>query len=224
MTGKQHQIVGIGFGVASAIIMTGAGIDYGFTSAITSAIGCWLPDMDHNSSKLGRKRKALTTATKKTINVVSIAIIILAIVGLAARYFTDYIVPFSNSQLIIAIALVLALRKLFFILGNNKGIQWMAKHRGLMHTLIVPAIMYVFTGSLDGLLYSLMMGLTVGYCSHLFADTFTVAGCPLLFPLTTMCIHFTNWESTKDKKKIDKCSKVLAVLAVVAAIVYTILF
>lgn len=68
-----------------------------------------------------------------------------------------------------------------------KALKGMAGHRGFTHCLIFPAILaflYLNLGQLNW-----MLGLLVGYLSHLAIDMLNDKGIPVLFPLTTKKIH-----------------------------------
>jgi membrane-bound metal-dependent hydrolase YbcI (DUF457 family) len=67
-----------------------------------------------------------------------------------------------------------------------------------MHTLIPPAFILIaaYATNFPFWKYSLI-GLFVGYCSHLLADMLTVEGCPILWPFTRKNIHLLPLK-TKD--------------------------
>lgn len=79
------------------------------------------------------------------------------------------------------------------------------KHRGITHTLLVPAICtaIMYTVSAIPLLASLVFGFMFGWVIHIFADWFNGKGVPILWPLTSkkFCvpvIHFSagTWKET----------------------------
>jgi membrane-bound metal-dependent hydrolase YbcI (DUF457 family) len=68
---------------------------------------------------------------------------------------------------------------------------WMFRHRGIMHTNLVPAGLIILSFNVtDMYLQQALMTLAAGYVLHLFADCLTRRGCPVLFPLTRHNIHF----------------------------------
>lgn len=79
-------------------------------------------------------------------------------------------------------------------------------HRGITHTLLVPAIvaaiMYGTSYSLgvyqniSTLLMSLLFGFEMGWCMHIFADLFNGKGCPVLWPFTKKKIHIMDLPSS----------------------------
>lgn len=78
-------------------------------------------------------------------------------------------------------------------------------HRGITHTLLVPAIvgalMYVLPvyfstfKAIDSFLMSLLFGWEVGYLMHLFADMFNGKGIPLFWPLFKKKVHVADFPS-----------------------------
>lgn len=213
MNGVQHKTVGIGFGIAGAyVVMVGGNEPMGAIIAATSVIGCMLPDIDHDKTKIGRKRKWFTETATTVVNVVIFAGIMLSLIAgfLVFKGFVDFGV--SPIMLLICaggLALTAVVKK---VIGDSKLFKWATKHRGFMHTLIVPVFIYIGMMASDYPAYHYgMMGIFVGYISHLFADMLTVEGCPVLFPLTRNNIRIMRLK-TKDKK----CSKVAFIVSVLA--------
>ena len=67
--------------------------------------------------------------------------------------------------------------------GNRwyfRPLQWMTKHRGILHSLIFALLLSLIVGS-----FSLWagFGFFIGYLSHLFLDCFTKSGVRLFWPL-----------------------------------------
>lgn len=200
MTGAQHKVVGIGVGIAAAYAFVQTNNEPAAAIvAAGSAIGCWLPDMDHDMTKLGRKRKVLTNLTNTMASIVvlggivaSLGLIILMTLGIR-----DYGIDTKLLYVCAGGLALLAIASKF--IKNSKTFRWATKHRGLMHTLLVPALMCTALRVSDYPVYTyIVIGLIVGYCSHLFADMLTVEGCPILFPITKKNFRFLKLR-TKDK-------------------------
>lgn len=177
----------------------GYGDPYGLLILPASAVGCMLPDIDHDMTKIGRKRKVITNLTTKTLNLLILAGVliagILAIVTMLG--FKNYGIEADKLMLIAIGFIIIAVAKKFIY--NSKTFQWATRHRGLMHTLLVPVLLYFAIGVSDFPLWKYsVLGLCVGYCSHLFADMLTVEGCPVLFPITKRNIRFMTLR-TKNK-------------------------
>lgn len=201
MTGVQHKIVGTGAGIAAAYItVVGLEQPIGGLMVLTSMVGCMLPDIDHDKTKIGRKRKLVTELSGKTLNVLIYGGMILGVVlAIALTYgFVNFgIDPFSLVVGVGGLLLVAVVKK---VILNNKTVRWAAAHRGLMHTLVVPVLLFFLMRMSDFSLWHYgIMGLMIGYCSHLFADMQTVEGCPILFPLTKNNVRIMRLR-TKEKR------------------------
>lgn len=219
MNGKQHKVIGIGFGVAGALIMYKQFNDpYAILIAPMSAIGSMLPDIDHDRTKIGRTRKAVTTVTNKTINILLVlGVILSAVVTIITMIgLRDY--GISQTKLLIVCSgfmVVIILKK---SIANSSTYKWGTRHRGIMHTLVMPVILYVASTASSFPLYRYtMLGLFVGYCSHLFADMLTVEGCPILWPITRKNIRLMKLK-TKDKS-CTTASRVVFVLTVALGLI-----
>lgn len=200
MTGAQHKIVGTGAGIAAAyVLVAGMNEPVGALVVGTSIVGCMLPDIDHDKTKIGRKRKFVTELSGKVLNTLIYGGIFLGACLVLALTYGLVNFGIDPSKLIIGIiglALVAIIKKLIV---QNSLVQWAAKHRGLMHTLVVPVLLYILMGvSPFSVWHYGIMGLLIGYCSHLFSDMQTVEGCPILFPLTKNNVRIMRLR-TKDK-------------------------
>ena len=221
MTGAQHKVVGIGVGIAASYAFVKTSNDT--TAAIVavgSAIGCWLPDMDHDMTKLGRKRKVLTNLTSKMASIVvlggivgSVALIILMMFGIR-----DYGIELNLLYISAGGLIILAIASK--LIKNSKTFRWATKHRGLLHTLIPPAIMCTALYVSDYPIYRyVVIGLIVGYISHIFSDMLTVEGCPILFPISKNNIRFLKLR-TKDKS----CTVAAWTVAILSCVISYLVF
>ena len=182
MHGYQHKRMGIaaGVGVAAYCLMSGNAPETLMASAITIPFGAMLPDIDSDTSALGRSRKAVTTTSSR----------ILKIGLLAAVVLTTFNV-YSTSGVLKAI-----LNLFYFGIGaflicmiqRNKHIKkllgFITMHRGIMHTLmpaiaIIGATLWVEN---QVLVYA-MYGVAAGTIVHLIGDMGTVDGAPILWPI-----------------------------------------
>lgn len=75
------------------------------------------------------------------------------------------------------------------------------KHRGITHTLLVPAILtFIMTISMNYIQYqfiglmlnSLLFGLIFGWTMHIFADLFNRKGVPIFWPITKHHFHIAT--------------------------------
>lgn len=79
-------------------------------------------------------------------------------------------------------------------------------HRGITHTLLVPAIVGILMYLVNTiffpyknillLLESLLFGFEVGWLAHIFADLFNGKGCPLLWPIMRGKVHIMDLPSS----------------------------
>lgn len=187
MMGVQHKVVGVGFGLATAIYATqGLGDPVGVWALATATVGCMLPDIDHDRSKIGRKRKFVVDLSGKVLTAITVGAIILGAIIIGFMFVGMKESDTNVDTLLTGIAGIIAFAILRKVVTNNKTFKWMAHHRGLMHTLIPPVILLVLCFVSDYPVWRwTFIGLFIGYLSHLIADMLTVEGCPILWPITT---------------------------------------
>ncbi len=187
MMGVQHKTVGVGFGMALTMYLSAQGDPLSILALAGSTVGCMLPDIDHDRSRLGRKRAFVTRVSGNILT----GLVTAGIIGATALLIFTIIQmdkPEANtsvSQILLVLMGLILFTVLRKAIGNSKTFRWATKHRGLMHTLLLPAILaYASTASSAPVWRDFFLGLTIGYCSHLLADMLTVEGCPILFPLS----------------------------------------
>lgn len=215
MNGKQHKLIGIGAGVLGASILYKTNQDPTVVvTVVGSAVGSMLPDMDHDMTKLGRKRKVITNISGKALSIIIILAVIASMILIGALVLGGIDYGFDLTTLCIVLGGAVFMLILKKVIGNSKTFRWAIKHRGFMHTLCIPAVLVsaTFITPLP-LFYDFILGLAIGYCSHLFADMLTVEGCPILFPLSRSNIHILSLR-TKNKS----CT-VAAIMVFIACIV-----
>lgn len=214
MNRPQHTTVGIGMGVGSSLVAFAATRDiFSLASFFGSFFGCTFPDWDHDLTKEGKVRKQVFQLTGKLLTVIAVlgtAFLAYAIIKMP-DLIERYNISTDRAMLYLMVCVVFLLAKK--VLSNNKLVKWACKHRGLMHTLIVPLLLGIgiFTLKIPFIGY-LLYGTLTGFCSHLIADCFTTEGCPLLFPLTRKNIRVPGFNYASKDPKLYTVSKVLAVL------------
>lgn len=223
MNGRQHQTVGIGAGIGTGLALFSLTNDPFalIGTAVGSAIGCWGPDIDHDKTKIGRKRKAVTTVFKWTSSLLFWVVLAGVVIGVIMSI--GNIITYSKdimSMLISGVGIIF----LFLIgrkLTQSKLFKWATDHRGFMHTLAVPLLLGWLAYSVQGsVLFYPVVGFLNGYVSHLIADMFTVSGCPILFPLTRKCIRIPGLNFTSKNPKLNWIAKLLAFAWVVAGFMF----
>ena len=185
MTGKSHSAIGIAAGIAFGIYGIRQG-DVSFAAGIlTAPLAAMLPDIDHSGSKIGKLRK----------RVASLIMLLLGLAFVGVIVYFGMQLPYERTNLpALGLGVVLPMVLLFFLSKNRviaKSLRFVSKHRGLMHTLLIPACALIAALFIEeGFLRILTYGFVIGYVSHIFADCLTIKGCPILFPLTTKQIRF----------------------------------
>lgn len=182
MSGKSHFVLGCTTAVAIAYLGLKDNNASQVVMALTVPFGAMLPDIDHDRTKLGRKRLEIVTWAKRAIAAVCIAYVVnllyLIIVKGADPMYT--IIGSVTSVGPIALCILVASNPMF----KNKT-KFFRKHRGIMHTLFPIAGMLIGAHMLrGGFMSMLLIGVSIGYVTHLIADQETVMGNPLLWPLT----------------------------------------
>lgn len=198
MMGKTHKAIGLATGVAVTLYgIKNFGEPLFALASLTASLGAILPDIDHNSSNLGKKRKKVVSFTSAMIKVASIVSVFA--IGLICVLNEDY-----KSLSILLLSVLLAALFIVFMSMSKTGAKlkkFSTKHRGIMHTLLVPALLTIPLFFVkEYYITAPIVGLIGGYVSHLAADMFTLSGVPILFPLTMRNISLlpvktgTVWE------------------------------
>lgn len=180
MNGQTHRAIGTVVGVAMVLYGVQTNEPLYALGMATAPLGAMLPDIDHDKTKLGRARKM----TEHIINTVTLIIFVASIILTVLVGFIDgTLLPLLFKSLIYIVppcAIV--------VMVNSPKMRtkyhFFHKHRGIMHTLAVPVCLCVGAVMIDNtFLNPLILGLALGYLSHLFADCMTVSGCPLGWPI-----------------------------------------
>lgn len=183
MQGSTHKAIGFaaGAGIVTYAVLTGRPLmAFGI---ITAPAGAMLPDIDHHNSKLGRTKDKLFSLIK----VISLGAMICALVVLAISVILGILnVTASICLSVIGVGLLINITLSDYL---AKKFPFLTKHRGIMHTLVLPVIMLLFCNMTKyDIPRSLVFGLAIGYLSHLYADSLTVEGCPLVWPISKECV------------------------------------
>lgn len=212
MTGKTHKAIGVAAGVAFSIY----GIRHGNVAAVLGMVAApmaaMLPDIDHGGSRIGKTRKMVANL------VVAAAIVAIVI---AAWIYSSYIDSYRT--LILTLLIVAIPIALLFGISQTKfgrrNIAFATKHRGIMHTLLLPFVMFFAVGFINEIYFRiLVLGATLGYLSHILADCFTVNGCPILFPITKKNISLLKIRTGSVEEKI--CAAIIITLILVIGFVF----
>lgn len=183
LTGKTHKAIGVATGVAMVIYSVGVGEPIYALGILTAPVGAMLPDIDHNSSKLGSARKAAIDKLKVVMSVMSAIsfLLCLLVIGLSGNL--------NLAGVFFSVALVCLLTVITSSERILNHFPFLKKHRGIMHTLVVPVVMSIgFLTTEYSVVAALLAGCILGYVSHIVADCLTKMGCPIAFPLSKECI------------------------------------
>ena len=209
MTGQSHRAIGTAAGAAIALYGVVQG-EYVFTLAlVTAPLAAMLPDIDHGSARIGKIRKLMAN-----IIVTVAAVAIVAAAWLHGRFILD------NHTTLLMVGLGVVIPTFFlFKLSQTRWVRdtwgFVTKHRGIMHTLIIPicaasATIYIT----DRYFLVLTYGFLAGYMSHIIADCLTVKGCPILFPLLKRNFRISNVKTGTKTERVHAIILIAAILLV----------
>jgi len=181
MTGKTHKAVGLCVGIA----FTYWGIKtYGdpmfAISTVASTVGAMLPDIDHDNSKIGSERKIVVAAASKILS----ALFGLVVIAICARLAISGLYMQLMIMMLLIILPILLLSILASVPFIRKKLKFLVKHRGIMHTLVAPLLLYLGFRMITNNTRFILLAMAAGYLSHLILDCLTKHGCPILWPIT----------------------------------------
>lgn len=209
MMGKTHKAVGICTAVSVGAIGLLKGDVMMLVTAITIPAGAMFPDIDHNSSKLGRTRKQVVGVVAHLAKLaillasiwvaITINLLVGGLFGLVAVLFSRW-----------------SKRKEKFSKGRK---SFLTKHRGIMHTCVIPLLIYGLGAYLHiAGLSQLLYGFAYGDITHLAGDCLTEEGCPVLWPLTEKNISIIGIKTGTKAEKILAGALSVAIIFVVKMI------
>ena len=208
MTGKSHKAIGTAAGAAIAIYGLRHG-EYVYALAlVTAPLAAMLPDIDHGSAKIGKIRKLAAN-----IAVTAAAVLLVVAAWLHGRFILENYVTLA---LVAAIAVpTVVLFKLSQTRWARDTWGFVTKHRGIMHTLIIPICTVLAIPFIrDPYFQILAYGFLAGYVSHILADCMTVKGCPILFPILRHNFKFLNTKTGSSAEGVQAVILILIILAV----------
>ena len=199
MMGSTHKSIGVAAGVSVVIYGAFTGHPMYALGILTAPIGAMWPDIDHDHTKIGAKRKEVISNLRKVAIVFSILSVALFAVNVNMG-FLDTLNMLKISGLMLAGCLTFLLATSTFL---KKKVPFFSKHRGIMHTLFMPVVLTAVSLKISNDIVSgLTVGLTLGYISHLLADCLTTDGCPLVWPLTQKCVSFLGITTDTGAEKV----------------------
>lgn len=183
MNGSTHKAIGFAAGASLALYAVCTYQPLIALGAVTAPMGAMLPDIDHHNTKLGRTKDAVFAFIKKVARIVMIAAMALAVLSLVIPKMST-VIPLCLITVCVGLFINIALSKTL-----AEKIPFLTKHRGIMHTLLLPVVLLIAGRAAQNVVVrSLIVGLVIGYITHLYADSLTVMGSPLAWPISQECV------------------------------------
>lgn len=210
MNGKQHAKLGLSWGTAVMpvyFMMFGMSIVI-FLFPVLGWVGGLLPDIDHNSSRVGSLRKrAVNYAT----------LIAFLLLGL---YFTPYRDSLPDWSYLFAGIMII-----YFVIKKTGLITFLTRHRGLTHyvdiyLLASLASLFAFRYNIE--ILGILMAFWLGYGSHLAGDASTTEGARALILGKTQLKIGGFKEGTFGNKFMFNLLFILPYLIMILITIYTI--
>lgn len=212
MHGYQHKRMGFAasVGILSFVALSRQDLNL-IIMALTIPFGSLLPDIDHDKTKLGRKRK-------KVVNIIKFLVTLALITFMVTSYLSGGLLLSITNGLFIG-GLIIAIN----IVERNKHIKKMlgffTMHRGIMHTLIVPAFLVGTTLWTNNFIYcNLIYGLSLGYLIHIIGDMATYEGAPICWPLKKLNVRYFKFKTDKNPKAIELVCNIWCLLFILFGI------
>lgn len=217
MTGKTHKFIGLVAG--GAVAYYGIAVlnePLYIVAAFSSAIGAMIPDIDHNNSSIGSKRKKIFNFLSVIIGLVILCTAMLFLI-FASLNDTLWSSVVTLALILLPFGVLTALTKIEFV---QRNIKFIVKHRGFMHTLILPACMVAALFVIKEPVFAILLqGLLIGFVSHLFMDILNPKGCPILYPISKSNIKIMNIKTGGKGENV--AGAVVAACIIVGILIYS---
>lgn len=202
MNGKTHKIIG---GLSAGLFVAYSFGEGSFTVPLfgteinsllmvyPAIIGGILPDIDMPNSQSGRlARKALDISILLSV-IGGTLVSLLAVLGY---------VPLLALAPIAILALVSSILRLSIQSFSHRK----ETHYGLTAALLAVPVFYfiIFTevNFVHNVISSILLGLWVGWFSHILADTFNKKGIPWLYPITSKHFYIATVKTGTDEEEV----------------------
>lgn len=237
MLGTTHRFGGIAFGAATPVVIEKVlhipihnPLAFAVAAMAGGAIGSLIPDIDSPTSTLGKKIKPVSKAIAETMGHRGgthsfIAVIIFGVLTtLLGIKLEDVLYGNMNGQNHIIFAIVVGFILMSSVLFVIQSIPSKRNRRFTKKNwtfvvmtvfIITMFIAYENSDSLYNYIRVYLLGVLVGYISHIFLDMFTRGGVPFFKPFTDFRIRFTNF---KTGSGIEEVTRVICTIAVVLSI------
>lgn len=222
MQGKTHRYGGLALGAVASLVTIGSikGIDTVFfmgTFLTGCALGSLIPDLDHRHSELSKKVKPLGMVvssvckhrgfTHTGLACFAVTLICLFLDFLVANinigtydWGTSFIIGVIFTGIIMSV--LVGLIKFTHIKKLNR--VRFNKEKMLIVTIVVLGLTTLFADILVNYIGYYIIGIAVGYISHLLVDMLTVSGVPLMYPYTNKMYRLATLTTGEDDKWVSK--------------------
>lgn len=219
MYAKGHVAVGLTTGATIGVLATAHGnlVDCllaGSIASVGSLLTSQLPDIDSPNSKISQK----IPVKKVTDN--NMLLSILLVLSIVSGFIISKVYASAERKTLLLIGLPIILLSLQIIL------RIALKHRFLTHTLLFNGILsagflypYYHSGQQYEFVLYIGLGLTSGLIAHLFYDTITVRGCPLLYPFYKKNISPVKFLNLKSGE-YDKGGVIFSIIVLTFVVIY----
>lgn len=238
MLGPTHRLGGIAVGALTAVVVEKVfnmplhdPLLFAAVTMAGAAIGSLIPDIDSPSSTIGRRMKPVSKFIAETMGhrgathtIVGLLIFILSttFLGKFLEKFLMRNMTNENKLIFSFIVAIIMSSSILFLIQNIplKVKKFKKKHRFILVVSVFVITMFIaFAESLNLLNYLrvYLLGMSIGYASHIVLDMFTRAGVPFFKPLSKYRISFTNFRTGSG---IEEFTKVLSTVIAVICVIY----
>ncbi|MGL5066269.1 MAG: metal-dependent hydrolase [Sarcina sp.] len=217
MLGTTHRFGGIAFGALTPVIIEKvlhipihSPIAFAGAAMAGGAIGSLIPDIDSPSSTLGRRIKPISKFIAETMGHRGgthslIAVIIFGVLTtLLGIKLEDVLYGNINGRnhilFAIVVGFILMSSVLFVIqsIPSKRNRRFTKKYWTLVVMTVFVITMFIAyenSNSLYNYIRVYLLGILMGYISHIFLDMFTRGGVPFFRPFTNFRIRFTKFKT-----------------------------
>ncbi|MGL4741927.1 MAG: metal-dependent hydrolase [Sarcina sp.] len=237
MLGPTHRFGGIAFGALTPVVAEKVfsiqihdPIIFAAVTMAGGAIGSLIPDIDSPSSTLGQRVKPISKFIAEkfghrggTHSFIALAIfaVFTTLIGnkLSSMLYED--VDNRNHFIFAIIAGLIIMFSTIFLLNSIpiKKKKFSKNPSTLLVLIIFIVAMifsYVYSNSLVSYIRVYLLGVLIGYASHILLDMFTRAGVPFFIPFMRFRISFTRF---RTGSMIEGITKAMCTVAIVASVI-----
>lgn len=196
MIGQTHRMGGIALGSLAATGLLLAGKDINIVGCAVlvagSAVGSLVPDIDHKGSMIGKKLPHISALVSSQVNHRGVVHSLLGLFVFSLMTSSlGYLLSSYDSELKLLIALISTLicvsaidfgLKLLFRLAHRRLSNKKLKQINLVVAILCVVLSLKATSTITYFIPFYIIGLSVGYLSHLLLDTLNPLGVNYFYP------------------------------------------